>query len=306
MPHEAASAYRRSGVPPLLLAVLLTTAQVPGLAAQDQPAPPKLPDDARVHLVEIPGSVPESRPAAVILPRGYDRGSRRYPVLYLLHGLTGSYVDWLTRTNVLTYTANLPVIVVLPDAGDSWYVNSATDSTARYADYIAKDVVRYADTHYRTLPYPQARYVAGLSMGGYGALRLATEHPRTFSFAASLSGAFTPIRDWDHPSLVQAFGPVGSAARAAGDLAAILENAEPDGLPYYYLGCGTGDGLITGNREIAAILSTRGLPYEYHETHGVHEWEYWDREIRPILQRIVERIPPEARAPARPGRGPGA
>jgi S-formylglutathione hydrolase FrmB len=92
-----------------------------------------------------------------------------------------------------------------------------------------------------------------------------------------------------------AFGPEGSQARAAGDVATLLKNADSDGLPYYYLGCGTGDGLLPGSREIADVLSTRELPYEYHETHGVHEWEYWDREIRPILRRIAERIPEEAR-----------
>jgi putative tributyrin esterase len=278
-----------------LFVALLSCCAGGGAHAQQRPAPPKLPDDPRVHLVQIPGSVPRPRPAAVIVPKDYESGARRYPVLYLLHGLDGSWVDWLTRTNVLAYTRDLPLIVVLPDAGDSWYVDSATDSTQRFEHYVGTDVVRYTDTHFRTLPYPQARYVAGLSMGGYGALRLATDDPGRFSFAASLSGAFTPIRDSDHESVMLAFGPLGSAARQAGDLATLLREADPDRLPYYYLGCGTGDELIPGSREIAAVLSKRGLPYEYHETHGVHEWEYWDREIRPILRRIAQRIPPEAR-----------
>lgn len=287
---------RRPPIRALLLATLLFLTVAPRLLAQQPaPAPPKLPEDPRVHLVQIPGSVPETRPAAVIVPAGYDEGTHRYPVLYLLHGLWGSWVDWLTRTNILDYTATLPVIVVIPDASDSWYVNSSTDPKQRYADYIGTDVVGYTDTHFRTLPYPQARYVAGLSMGGYGALRLAVQAPRKFSFAASLSGAFTPLRNWDDPSLMKAFGPVGDSARAAGDLATILRNVGPDGLPYLYLACGTGDGLIDGNREIAAILSEREIPYEYHETHGVHEWEFWDREIRPVLRQIAQRIPPEAR-----------
>lgn len=287
----------RSAARSVVLAGVLAAAPLSTALAQGTAAPPKLPDDPRVHMVEIGGSVPTARPAAVILPRGYDGGSRRYPVLYLLHGLGGSYVDWLARTNLLEYTADLPLILVLPDGGDSWYVNSATDSTAHFEDYIVTDVVRYTDAHYRTLPYPQARYVAGLSMGGYGAVRLATEHPRIFSFAGSLSGAFTPVRDWDRESVVRAFGPPGSPARAAGDVATLLKNAKPGGLPYYDLACGTGDGFISGNRELAEILSERGIPYEYHETHGVHEWEYWDREIRPILRRIAQRIPAEARLP---------
>ena len=289
MSHRAARPV--SGVrllPPLLLALALLLPGRAVLLAQAPAGSPRLPDDPRVHRVQIPGSVPQARPAAVILPTDYDDGTHRYPVLYLLHGLGGSWVDWLTRTNILEYTRTMPLIVVLPDAGDSWYVNSSTDAKQRFQDYVGNDVVRWTDANFRTLPYPQARYIAGLSMGGYGALRLATLSPRRFSFAASLSGAFTPVRTSDHPSVLSAFGAVGDSARAAGDYAALLREVKTEPLPYVYLACGTGDGLIDGNREIAAVLSERGIPYEYHETHGVHEWEFWDREIRPVLRRIAQ------------------
>lgn len=263
---------------------------------------PKLPDDPRVKVVQIPGSIPAPRPAAIVLPIGYDSGSQRYPVLYLLHGLDGSWRDWLSRTNLLSYTAAVPVIVVLPDAGNSWYANSVTDTTRRFEHYIGTDVVAYVDAHFRTLPYPQARYIAGLSMGGYGALLLATKQPGRFSFAASLSGAFTPIRDWDRPSVVAAFGPVGSAARDSADFARILKAADPHGLPYYWLGCGTSDPLIGGSREIAAILSARNLPYEYHETAGAHEWAYWDRSLPAVLGQVRRRVDRLPRTPPGPRR----
>jgi putative tributyrin esterase len=307
-----AAVRRRAPLPgrlPLRLAACLALQLTVGLVASPlraQGPAPKLSDDPRVKLVQIPGSVPAPRPAAIVLPVGYDTGSRRYPVLYLLHGLDGSWQDWLSRTNLLAYTAHLPAIVVLPDAGNSWYVNSATDTTQRFEHYIGTDVVAYVDAHFRTLPYPQARYIAGLSMGGYGALLLATKAPGRFSFAASLSGAFTPIRDWDHPSVMAAFGPVGSAARDSADFARILKTADPRGLPYYWLGCGTSDPLIGGSREIAAILSERKLPYEYHETAGAHEWAYWDRSLPAVLQQVRQRIDllnggPPGRGMRRPG-----
>ena len=280
----------------------------PGLAAQARPrapTPPRAPattavapaagplfpaTDPRVHVVTIPGTIPQPRPAAILLPRDYETSGVRYPVLYLLHGLGGAWDNWLSRTNVLEYTADLPLIVVMPDAGDSWYANSATDTTQKFQHYIAQDVVQYVDAHFRTLPFAQARYLAGLSMGGYGALILATKFPNRWSLAASLSGAVSMAKSSDIPSTNAAFGPVGSATRDSADLLALLRRADPRGLPYYYLDCGTGDRLIQGNREVAAILSERALPYEYHEVRGVHDWEMWNRRIPVVLQLVRQRI----------------
>lgn len=271
-----------------VLSIAVSARSVAAQAATTQTAKARVVEDARVRELGIRGSLSSPRPAIVVLPSDYDASSSRYPVLYLLHGLGGSYRDWLDRTNLLAYSARLRLIVVLPDAANSWYANSATDSTLRFADYIGKDVVEYVDAHFRTLPFPQARYIAGLSMGGYGALELATANPGRFSFAGSLSGAFTPIRDWDQESVVQAFGPVGSEARKEADFARLLRSADTARLPYYYLDCGESDPLLSGSREVASILSERKLPYEYHEVRGVHEWEYWNRRLPRLLDAVTQ------------------
>ena len=275
----------------------------PALAAQARPRPAKAPAEAapapgplfpttdpRVRVVSIPGTVPQARPAAVLLPRDYETSGRRYPVLYLLHGLGGAYDNWLSRTNLLEYTAGLPLIVVMPDAGDSWYANSVTDTVQKFQHYIAEDVVRYVDAHFRTLPFAQGRYVAGLSMGGYGAIMLATRYPNRWSLAASFSGAVGMAKNSDSPSTNAAFGAPGAVTRDSADLPALLRRVDAKGLPYYYLDCGTSDRLIQGNRDVAAILSDRGIPYEYHEVRGVHDWEFWNRRAPVVLRLVQERI----------------
>ncbi|HEX9106748.1 MAG TPA: alpha/beta hydrolase family protein [Longimicrobiales bacterium] len=268
--------------------------KAPAAAAATAPTPapgPLFPStDPRVRVVSIPGTVPAPRNAAVLLPADYETSGRRYPVLYLLHGLGGAYDNWLTRTNVAEYTASLPLIVVMPDGGDSWYANSVTDTVQKFQHYIAQDVVGYIDAHFRTLPFAAGRYIAGLSMGGYGAVMLATTFPNRWSLAASFSGAVGLAKDADSPSTNAAFGPPNGPARDSADLPALLRRVDPKGLPYFYLDCGTGDRLIQGNRDVSAILAERAIPYEYHETRGVHDWEYWNRRVPVVLQLVAQRI----------------
>lgn len=246
--------------------------------------------ERRADSVSIAGSLPVARKAVVLLPASYHETGTRYPVLYLLHGLWGGYEDWLVRSNLIEYTASLPLIVVLPDAADSWYTNSATNPDLRFEDYIAKDVVAFVDENYRTLPFPAARFIAGLSMGGYGAIKLGLLYPGTFSVAGSFSGAFDWIERTETPSINSAFGPAGSPARRDEDVLRIISSAQPAISPYFYLDVGTSDGVLTGNRAVAAALEAGGFAYEYHEVPGDHSWEYWNRRLPFLLSLIQARI----------------
>ncbi|HEX5869493.1 MAG TPA: alpha/beta hydrolase-fold protein [Longimicrobium sp.] len=171
------------------LAVALLAALAAGLSgtADAQSLAPV--DTARVRIVSVPGSLPAARNAVVVLPVGYHASARRYPVLYLLHGHDGGHRNWLDRTNLLAHTARLPLIIVLPDAGNSWYTNSFARPEERFEEYVAREVPAFIDLHFRTLTYREARYVAGLSMGGYGALKLGLKYPGRFSLAGSFSAA---------------------------------------------------------------------------------------------------------------------
>ena len=139
----------------------------------------------------------------IVLPAGYETSGRRYPVLYILHGLMGHYSDWESRTHLDDYVADLPLIIAMPEGDDSWYTNSASQPQEKWEDYIAKDFVNEIDAKYRTIATRHARAIAGLSMGGYGALKFALKYPSAFVFAASFSGAEVVVHD---PSYKITFG----------------------------------------------------------------------------------------------------
>jgi putative tributyrin esterase len=228
----------------------------------------------------------------VILPHDYTSG-RRFPVLYLLHGLYGDYKNWDTRTHLESGAAGLPFLVVTPDADDSWYTNSATNPADRFEDYIVKDLISEVESTYRTIREKRARAIAGLSMGGYGSVKMALKHPELFAFAGSLSGAFNTTQNLDdlrpefRAKLLEVFGNSGSATRKENDVLLLLKSSRE--YPYFYLACGTDDSFLEANRAVAAELSMQKIPYEYHETPGGHTWEYWDAGLDPLL-RAVARI----------------
>ncbi len=132
----------------------------------------------------------------VLLPRGYENGGG-FPALYLLHGLYGDYLNWDTRTNLENYARDLRLLIVMPDANDSWYTDSATVTQDKFEDYIVKDLISEIDEKYRTIHERHGRAIAGLSMGGYGALKFGIKYPQLFAFAGSLSGALNAPQDLD-------------------------------------------------------------------------------------------------------------
>jgi len=230
----------------------------------------------------------------ILLPCGYQTGGGRFPVLYLLHGLYGDYLNWDTRTNLERCAQRYELIVVMPDAGDSWYTNSATDPKDKFEDYIAKDLVAEIDGKFRTMRSRRARAIAGLSMGGYGALKIALRHHDEFAFAGSLSGALDAPQDLGdkkpefRDQLLKVFGPPGSGVRADNILSSLLQSVSSKDLPYLYLACGSGDDFLPVNRNFVAQLSSRGVPYEYHETAGGHAWDYWDRSVQDLLRAVAD------------------
>jgi putative tributyrin esterase len=134
----------------------------------------------------------------VLLPRAYDTSTDRYPVLYLLHGLTQNYTAWGRNNGAPDYAALYDdLIVVMPDGGNSWYVNWAVSDGGQknnWADYIVRDLVGHVDSTYRTIARREGRAISGLSMGGYGAVTLGLRHPEVFISIGSTSGALEHAR----------------------------------------------------------------------------------------------------------------
>jgi putative tributyrin esterase len=243
-------------------------------------------------------SLNRDMPYRVYLPQKYAQSAGRFPVLYLLHGIYGNFKDWDTQSHLRQYAQNLDLIIVMPDGGNHWYVNSATVPSNRYEDYIVKDLIAEVDGRYRTIASRESRAIAGLSMGGYGSLNLALKHPELFVFAGSLSGALNATSDLGRrqpefgASLLEAFGEPGSMARNENDVFLRLKQADVSRLPYIYLACGEGDAFIDLNRQFAAQLFEEHAHYEAHDAPGGHDWKFWDNSIKgmlPVLMRTLNR-----------------
>ena len=231
----------------------------------------------------------------ILLPRSYENGGR-FPVLYLLHGIYGDYKNWDTRTGLENYAKNLNIIIVMPDADNSWYTNSATVPADKFEDYIAKDLIAEIDEKYRTIHDGHQRAIAGLSMGGYGAVKLGVKYPELFAFAGSLSGAFNAPGNLDalrpdfRAKLLEVFDGEDSPTRQQNDIFLLLNAPHQVPYPYFYLACGSADFFLETNRALAHQLSSRNLAYEYHETAGGHTWEYWDQSLPSLLRAVGKKL----------------
>jgi putative tributyrin esterase len=227
----------------------------------------------------------------VILPRDYATSTRRYPVLYLLHGYTDHYPAWVSYSRLTDYARGYEEIIVMPEGDNGFYTNSHEDANLAWEDFLLLDLIPYVDSHYRTVAARSGRAIAGLSMGGYGAMKLGLKHPDLFAAVASLSGALAAARPREAPDedaefqklLSNVFGPPDNPARAQEDPFELVEKVPADQLPQLYISVGSGDFLLQENRDFVKLLSDLKMPYQYREFPGKHEWPVWDREIQVVL-----------------------
>ena len=291
----------------LLLVLLVALAQ----AASAQTAAPSSSShasaaSARVEAVPFESKlVGKSLPYNVVLPFDYAQTARektRYPVLYLLHGLGGGAGDWVSqRARLSEHAAEHRIIIVVPEGKDGWYTDSATVAADKFETYFVEELMPDVQRRFRTVEAREGRAVAGLSMGGYGALKFGLKHPEKFALAASMSGALAapswkpedPLPEFVKPSVVRVFGPGDSETRKANDifrLAREMTAGRVASLPFLYLDCGTEDFLIRSNQEMGALLLDKKIPHEYRQLPGGHSWPYWDRQVREILKLAARKL----------------
>lgn len=209
-------------------------------------------------------------PLAVLAPADYAASGRRYAVLTLLHGITDTFLCWLDHTTLRRAIADLGLIVVMPNCGRSFYINTAAG--LRYEDFLAGELQEYIDARYPTLDARMARAVGGRSMGGYGALMLALRHRERWGAAFSHSGALAAPRWLEDPADQAVFGPPGGALRREHDLWALTER--PGEPPRLHFDCGIDDFLLEENRAFRRHLLERGIEHIYRERAGGHGWRY--------------------------------
>ena len=234
---------------------------------------------------------------AVYLPPDYATSTRRYPVVYLLHGYTDNESGWvqfgevsLAADRAIAGREIPPMIIVMPDGGVSFYINDAAGKV-RWEDMFVQELIPFMDKTYRTRADREFRGVAGLSMGGWGTLVAALRHPELFAAGAAFSAAVWSDEDiigmkqdsWD-----KLLGPLFGAAGLAGQerLTSHFRKVSPlelagtlpeDSLKKVrlYIDCGDDDFLIKGNCALHLLLADRKIPHEFRVRDGGHAWSYW-------------------------------
>jgi len=204
------------------------------------------------------------RTFGLLLPPDYGQSARRYPVLYLLHGSGQRHSTWGRRT-LLDRTTG--AIVVMPDMDRARYVVGDGRVDAAAESFLAKELVDYIDSHYRTVAARQQRAIAGLSIGGFGSMLLGLRHTDRFGALGAFSAPLDGI----------------------GDPAALPGMTDEATRPRLYVGCGFADSLLPSSRRFAALLEERGIERRYEEGPGAHTWEAWDWQLRSFLDMLAWR-----------------
>jgi putative tributyrin esterase len=279
------------------IAVALAVAASVGGARERSPA--DAPRAVLVPAIEtqrfVSAALGQERSFSVLLPIGYAADPRRrYPVLYLLHGKGGTHRDWAAKSRLAEHVGAVPLIVVMPDGGDGWYVDGASPGSG-YETQIVGELIPHVDGRYRTIARREGRAIGGLSMGGYGAMKLALKRPDLFVAAASHSGALSFAREtWDEARLVFGPSPGDRELRRDNDVFRLAMARREAGSgwngPALYLDCGTEDFLYDANARFRAFLREIGVPYEYHEFPGGHTWDYWDARLPDELRFVLKHV----------------
>nr|WP_197675957.1 alpha/beta hydrolase family protein [Micromonospora auratinigra] len=228
--------------------------------------------------------LPDRGAAGIGVPGGDVAGDP--PVLYLLHGLTDDDTIWTRRTAIERYVAPLGLAVVMPQVARSFYTDEANGN--RYWTFLTEELPEVCRTFFRLSGRREDTFVAGLSMGGYGAMKWALRHPERFAAAASLSGALDVAHRRDHPSTPldpAVWRTVWGDRQVPGtddDTVALLARAGGD-LPALYVACGTEDFLYEDNVRFVDTARDRGVPLTVSFSPGEHDWAYWDARIQDVL-----------------------
>ena len=230
----------------------------------------------------------------IILPEHPDAWREPPAVLYLLHGLSGNHASWCRNTSIERYAFDYNLAIVMPDANKSFYCDMAHGFD--YWRFFTEELPERIRQWLKVSEDRGRTFVAGTSMGGYGAFKWALECPDRFSHAASLSGALdiaAHIHDeWDEPSMRAfnaVFGKLEDVPESPHDLIAELDRMDTVPDTAFHISCGTEDYLYRDSIAFRAAAEKKGLDITFEESTGGHEWEFWDREI----QRVLDWLPIE-------------
>lgn len=240
----------------------------------------------------------------VVLPtdKYTPSGGPVYPIkplrtLYLLHGFMGNHTDWISRTRVQKWAEENNLAVVMPSGENSFYVDKKAAHT-EYGEFIGSELIDFTR---RTFPLSHKRedtFIAGLSMGGYGAVRNGLKYHKTFSRIGSFSAAFllNQLKQIDDPSMIKnplfsrtyveaLFGDLDQIPGSDMDYKSLIQNLKEQNaqIPKMFICCGTEDDLLPDNRDYVSFLKDQEIDFDYEESPGEHDWDFWDTYIKKFI-----------------------
>lgn len=232
-------------------------------------------------------------PVYMVVPGPGSMGDlpvRKRKVLYLLHGLSDDGSAWQRYTSIETIARETGLVVVMPSVGRSFYIDQRNGQ--KYFSYLMDELPRYLSDVFALSPEREDTLIAGNSMGGYGAFKAALLYPERFAAAASFSGVLSMAmieanpEDPRYPEFTALMGNLDEVVGSVHDPEVWLRNAaeNPGTLPKLYVSCGRQDDLLPLNRNFKALCETLGVKLDYHEEDGIHDWNFWDQQIREFLK----------------------
>lgn len=253
---------------------------------------------------------------AIYLPPDYHTSTRDYPVLYLLHGMTGDHTDWSIKGEAAQIADRAirkgeapPMIIVMPDGlFDAFYINHY-DGSLRWEDFFYQEFIPEVEKKFRIKANRNTRAIAGLSMGGYGALYHAIKHRDMFSHCYAMSAAvltMEPVKDpkelseFERNLALKLWGPLNAEgypenykAHSIHEMVTALQVdkawnnpyqiLQATGMPKIYLDCGDDDFLLKQNTDLVHVMKEKRIPFEFRVRDGGHTWEYWRTALKTAL-----------------------
>ncbi len=224
------------------------------------------------------------------------REKKPFKTLYLLHGIFGNYTDWVDGTRIARWAQDRNLVVIMPSGDNHFYVD-CKDTGEMYGEFIGKELVEVTRDMFPLSRKREDTYIAGLSMGGYGAVRNGLKYWETFSHIGALSAGYIldrvinsteddPMPTHRRSFYSHIFGDLAELVGSDMDYKALIlrlkeQKAE---IPRIYMACGLEDFLLETNRDYHAFLEENGVDVSYEEGPGSHEWDFWDRYILKLLE----------------------
>lgn len=236
---------------------------------------------------------------------GLRPADKPFKTLYLLHGIYSGEWDWLTQTRLFKYAKDRNLAVILP-CGENGFYNDSLARHDLYSKFIGEELVCYTRSLFHLSDKREDTFIGGLSMGGLGAFETAMRYPETFGYVGALSTATMAQEGFpkeDDPSMYllssrtffeTVYGPEATFNGGPNDVYKLADDLKASGkeLPKIFMAIGVDDPLLAGNRRYHEYLEKIGIPVDYSEDKGAHDWGFWDRNLYRLLDWLpVEQYP---------------